>query len=250
VLLEELSDPLEVDQDPALSGDGLEIVWASQRGGNADLWRSRRRGLSEPWEPPQRVEELTSEHGEASPHLAPDALSIWFASDRPGGAGEHDIWMATRDARDAAWSAPQLVSEVNSAAPDLAPSVTENALVLSSARAADTYDLYLASRSSTGSPWGPPAPIAAVNSAMSEWDPLLTQDGHELLFSSRRGASVDLYWAARPSSTASFELPQPLSSLNTEYSDHDPWWSPELGLIVFASDRSGKTALYEAYALP
>lgn len=250
ILIAELSDPNAADQDPTLTADGLEICFASLRSGNSDLWSSRRSSLEAPWGAPVRVDSLSTEAGEASPHLSADGLTIWFASDRAGGAGGHDVWMATRSTRDMPWSAAERIAEVSSDASDLAPSVDGNWFALASLRNGETYDLYLATRSGSSSPWGAPEPIAAVNSEASEWDPLLALEGRQLLFSARHEASVDLFWSERATVAESFGTPRPVASLNTEYSDHDPWWSPELGLMVFASDRSGVTKLYEATRAP
>jgi len=51
-----------------------------------------------------------------------DGLSLYLASNRPGGRGGLDIWVATRSSSGAAWGAPQNLGEpVNSAADDFCP---------------------------------------------------------------------------------------------------------------------------------
>jgi WD40-like Beta Propeller Repeat len=56
------------------------------------------------------------------PFTAPDGLSLYIASDRPGGLGGIDIWVARREKRGAPWGAPQnLGPPVNSPADDFAP---------------------------------------------------------------------------------------------------------------------------------
>jgi hypothetical protein len=56
------------------------------------------------------------------PIQSPDGLSLYLASNRPGGKGGLDIWVATRASATAPWGAPQNLDEpVNSAADDFCP---------------------------------------------------------------------------------------------------------------------------------
>src|SRR5262245_17914961 len=56
------------------------------------------------------------------PIQSPDGLSIYLASNRPGGQGGLDIWVATRSSTSAPFGAPQnLGAPVNSAADDFCP---------------------------------------------------------------------------------------------------------------------------------
>ncbi len=49
----------------------------------------------------------TFEYDEISPYLAADGVTLYFSSDRPGGLGKHDIWMAKRlDESWKKWSTP------------------------------------------------------------------------------------------------------------------------------------------------
>ena len=43
---------------------------------------------------------------ETSPAVSADGLTLWFASDRAGGEGDLDIWVASRATRSAKWSEP------------------------------------------------------------------------------------------------------------------------------------------------
>lgn len=56
----------------------------------------------------------TYEYDEISPFLAPDNVTLYFASNRPGGAGSYDIWMAKRlDDSWTKWSNPVPLKSVN-----------------------------------------------------------------------------------------------------------------------------------------
>ena len=83
---------------PALSADGLTLLFASTRPGGLgkrDLWRCARTSLSEPFgEPVNLGPAVNSEFNEHGPSFSADGLSLLFNSDRPGGQGRGDLWMA------------------------------------------------------------------------------------------------------------------------------------------------------------
>lgn len=60
---------------------------------------------------------------EFGPGLTPDGKSLYFTSNRPGGVGLSDLWVARRANKNAPWSAPvNLGATVNSTAMDSVPS--------------------------------------------------------------------------------------------------------------------------------
>jgi hypothetical protein len=85
-----------------LSADGLEIFFASTRGQSGaaarnDIWHAVRSTTADGFGAPTRVAELSADATEDFPTwLSPDRCTLMFSSDRPGGNGGLDIWMATR----------------------------------------------------------------------------------------------------------------------------------------------------------
>ena len=81
------------------------------------------------WSTAQKIDDVGGNHPDVNtpsldgcPIQSPDGLSLYMASNRPGGKGGLDIWMATRATTNAAWGAPQNLGEpVNSAADDFCP---------------------------------------------------------------------------------------------------------------------------------
>jgi Tol biopolymer transport system component len=81
----------------------------------------------------QKIDEVSGNSSEINtpsvdgcPAQSPDGLSLYLASNRPGGKGGLDIWMATRPTTDAPWGAPRNLGEpVNSAADDFCPTPVE-----------------------------------------------------------------------------------------------------------------------------
>jgi Tol biopolymer transport system component len=111
------------------SGMGLVDLYASTKDSN---------GL---FGPPVPLSELNTSFSEQRPSIRHDGLEIFFYSNRPGGIGMTDLWVATRDTLGHVWSAPtNLGPEVNSVSTDFHPSISS-----------DGRSLYFAS----GRPGGP-----------------------------------------------------------------------------------------------
>lgn len=71
---------------------------------------------------PGTSSELNTTFNEGYPIQSPDGLSLYIVSDRPGGSGALDIWVATRAGTDDPWGAPEnLGLPVNSSANDWSP---------------------------------------------------------------------------------------------------------------------------------
>ncbi len=81
------------------------------------------------WSAPQKIDEIAGNHADLNtpsvdgcPIQSPDGLSLFMASNRPGGKGGLDIWVATRSSTSAPWGAPVNLGEpVNSTADDFCP---------------------------------------------------------------------------------------------------------------------------------
>ncbi len=89
------------ESDPTLTPDGLLVFFSSQRTdtgakGKADIWFSRRSSTSEPFSPPQNLSELNTSDNDVPGYISADNCRLYFASDRPGGKGGNDLYVATR----------------------------------------------------------------------------------------------------------------------------------------------------------
>jgi hypothetical protein len=110
---------------PSVASSGA-LYWAGYRAGGRgrnDLWSAPRRG--EAWGPAGNLTALNSEGTDADPYVAPDESYILFSSDRPGGAGEGDLYLSVR--RAGRWSEPvNLGPVVNSADYEYTPWVSHD----------------------------------------------------------------------------------------------------------------------------
>jgi Tol biopolymer transport system component len=81
--------------------DGREIFLSSDRAGSADgsqdIWTSVRPNPAAPWATPEPLSALVNtEFQELQPALSKDGRSLYFASDRPGGSGDNDLYVTVR----------------------------------------------------------------------------------------------------------------------------------------------------------
>ncbi len=87
------------EQRASISHDGLEIFFSSNRLGPATIFAifvSTRASTSSPWSPPVAVASLNTTGSDGQPALSHDGTVLYFASGRPGGSGDGDIYSAVR----------------------------------------------------------------------------------------------------------------------------------------------------------
>jgi hypothetical protein len=102
----------------ALVAAAFAAVAAQAGGGGAPSW-SLAQKIDEI---PGNSSELNTPYLDGCPIQSPDGLSLYMASNRPGGLGLLDIWVSHRPSKDAPWGAPENLGEpVNSAADDFCP---------------------------------------------------------------------------------------------------------------------------------
>jgi len=110
---------------PSVTDEGI-LYFASERDGDrlrADLFRAQPTNGRYP-----TVEKLpagiNTEFNDCDPLIAPDERYLIFHSNRPGGYGEHDLYIAYRDGK-GRWSNPRNMGpDINSPGWEMAPSLT------------------------------------------------------------------------------------------------------------------------------
>lgn len=95
----ELSSPA-LDNRLSVRFDGLEVVLFSDRLGSSgrfDLWAATRESVFDPWSTPVNLGPVVNSNvDDRQPYLGPDPLTLYFASNRDGGFGQLDLYVATR----------------------------------------------------------------------------------------------------------------------------------------------------------
>jgi hypothetical protein len=192
---------------------------------------------------------LNSPGDESGLHLSRDGLNLWLASTRSGGLGGHDIYVATRASRAAAFAAPVHVGEVSSAITESSPAISGDHRVLVLNVGSVPRELRESRRVSTSSPWSAPALIPELADAADDAAPELSPDALTLYFASSRAGGqgdIDLWITTRPSLELPFAPPAPLVELDTAARESTPWVSANGRVIYFASNRDGPMTIYRA----
>ena len=198
------------------------------------------------WGPPLNLEsipgtssELNTTFNDGYPIQSPDGLSLYIVSDRPGGLGMFDIWVATRANTDDPWGAPEnLGPPVNSSARDWSPTpVPGHGLFFVSSRdgGCGLDDIYF-TRFKNGA-WEEPQNVGCqINSTAFDFGPSYFEDesGKGILhFSSNRAGNQDIYFSI------DFGPAQVVAELNTSFNDVRPNVRKDGREIVFDSNRPG-----------
>jgi WD40-like Beta Propeller Repeat len=191
------------------------------------------------WAPAQKVDEVAGNSSELNtpfldgcPIQSPDGLSLYMASNRPGGAGLLDIWVARRESTDVPFGAPEnLGQSVNSAADDFCPTPVRGGGLFfvsrrSTAASCGLGDIYF-TRLNPVHGWSEPAHLGCSpdgpNSALDEQGPSYVNAGGEALYFSRGSASVpgDIY-VSRRTGDGSYGPASPVAELNSPGNDIQP----------------------------
>ncbi len=80
--------------------------------------------------PPVLVPELSSAYSDQRPQISHDGRTIFFQSDRPGGKGDIDIWVATRPSVFESWTTPINLEGVNSEYSEQMPTISSDGMTL------------------------------------------------------------------------------------------------------------------------
>lgn len=89
---------LNHESTTALSRDGNTLLIYKDEN-NGDIYVTSRKADNEPWSAPEPLKGINSTYAELASSLSTDGSTLYFSSDRPGGLGGLDIYVATKDNR-------------------------------------------------------------------------------------------------------------------------------------------------------
>jgi hypothetical protein len=247
------------DAGPSISADGLElyfmdyIVSAPPRPGgygSIDIWIATRATKDNPWEEPVNLgSTVNSSSLDFTPCISPDKLTLYFASNRSGGYGNHDLWVTTRPTVSDPWGeAVNLGPTVNSSNGDRGPSISADGLSLfifsDRPGGSGSQDLWVTTRAIISEPWGTPVNLGPiVNSSDRDYNPDISADGLWLFFQSNRPGGYggnDLWVTTRDTIDGEWSTPVNLGpTVNSSASDHHPSISSDGSILFFSSARPG-----------
>ena len=206
-----------VDDDwvGSISPDELTLFFDSNRPegsqGRNDIWIAIRDHVEDPFDDVENVVDLNTEHAEGGAVMSPDGTFVVFHSDRPGGPGGRDLYVARRENPedgDYSFGPATPLDGVNSELNDMNASFSSDGSVLffrSNRRGGEGgFDLWMSCRSGIGMDFGPPVNLGPViNSAEDDFGASVSADwpatGSKIFYGSRRpgphGTSADIWEA-------------------------------------------------------
>ncbi len=190
---------------------------------------------------PAPVTELASPSRTDNPTLTGDMLELYFTSNRDGGVGDGDVWVAKRATLADPFGTPALVDGVNTDSFETSSAISTDGLTLwfGSARPGGlgATDIWMTQRATRNDPWSTPLDLVGINSSAEDIPRPPGFHGTVMPMASGRASSTyQTYFATRPGSSASFGNPVPVPGIDASE-----------GLIVdgFLTD-DGLTLFYSA----
>lgn len=240
------------DNVHCLSSDSLEMYFSCPRPegyGDLDIWIVRRPTTEDDWSSPENLgSTINTPEGETAVDISHDGLTLYITSNRPGGVGRQDLWMATRASKGEPWAIPvPLGAIVNSPNNEWDPTISSDGLELyyTSDRPGGLGgyfgDVWITRRTSEQDPWGEPENILALNSTDSEGFTCISPDGLTFFLESERPGgygNIDMWISRRPTLEDAWGQPINLGSMiNTSYIESLGALAPNGRTLFFSSPR-------------
>ena len=265
-LVDEKSDTAARSPAPVPTGDGEfvrrdRLYFAAERKGGRggmDIWilEPTREGFTVRNAGPG----INTAADETDPFLTPDGGRIFFSSNRKGGAGGYDLYVARLNLETEAPGRVRNLGEgVNSSADERRPtlSMDMHSLYFASNRKGGFggWDLWSSENSHGEVAFSPPDNLGShVNSKFDETTPAISATGDVLVFSSNRPGGVggyDLYFSRakvgwRPAKNLG-------KKANSPADDLDPVLRYDHHFFYFSSNRAGvkeKVGKFRLYEIP
>ncbi len=200
---------------------------------------------------------INSSAEDAQPSISADGLSLFFHSERSGGYGNRDIWVARRTTINEDWmTAENIGPPVNTSHRDSSPDISPDGLTLyfDSDRPGGSgeSDIWVTTRTTSSDPWGTPVNLGpTVNASSYDAYPSVSADGLMLFMLSNRPGGYgrhDIWMTTRQSKDDSWATPMNLgSTVNSSAIDGDPCISPDSLVLFFTSLRPGGYGIADLY---
>ncbi|MGE0787683.1 MAG: TolB family protein [Sandaracinaceae bacterium] len=202
--------------------------------GGCDAWSE--------WSTPVRIDEVSSSETDWGAWISPDALELWFVSDR---RGQFDVYRTTRPDRMSGFDPPDPVEDLNTMDDEDDIELSADRLELYFARGVrGVYTLYVARRESRDEPFGTPIALAINRPAQAHIEPALSGDDLELVYSQDAvvGSGIDFFRSVRPRRDADFEVGERIEELSgMDEQQCCPGLSPD-GLEIYFPRKRGIAA--------
>lgn len=228
--------------------------------GGLDVYVSRRSSINDPWGPPQNLgTKINTEANDYCPLVTPDGHTLIFVSNRAGGQGMGDLYIAFRRNAldDLAWDGVQPLTELNGPSDEFGPTAYDNTdgsitLFYNSDRAGGLGgpDIYTSTLGADGR-FTAPRLVPELSSSGSDTWPVVRLDGLEMFLTSNRSGTLggnDLWSSTRGSTSDAWSAPVNLGSVvNTSSGEGRSWVYAGGTRLLFFSNRAGGNGLNDLY---
>ena len=204
---------------------------------------------------------INTSYNDVFPCISFDGLELYFGSDRPGGYGSSDIWVASRTTTSEPWGKPvNLGPKVNTQANETPTCVSSDGLELYFSDWPEPHrpgghggcDLWMTRRPTKDAPWGEPVNLGLpITTSNNEGDACISTDGLTLYFCSDGEPSIgsyDLLVTTRATKQSRWGPPVNLGpTVNNSAIDSQPRILPDNLALFFVSTRAGGLGGYDIY---
>jgi len=186
------------ERRPITTADGLTLLFEATSI-KTDIRVSTRASTADSFSTPTMFSNINDDSwSDFNPWIDETASTLYFTSDRNGG---NDIFLAERAS--SLFDSPQPVAELNSTFGDYMGAVSADGRELVFGSRRDTNgasgDLFRATRASRELPFEPPVKIEELSDPVADdYATWLSSDRCEILFTSNRSGSYDIWFSRRP----------------------------------------------------
>jgi Tol biopolymer transport system component len=241
------------DRDPFISADDLRLYFSSERSGGGELYVASRASPLVPFGTPALATDLNSANYDSRVSMTENDLIAVEASDRTGGSGFEDLWIATRASTAVGFSGFTRTpfGTTNDADHQLDPEINAAGTRVYFAYGYPQHIVVL-SRTDPTATFGPMVDLIPGG---GDSDPALSVDERLILFGSTRtggpGGGGDIWYTTRANAlTLTLDIPKLVPAVNGAGTDGDPALSDDGCTLYFSSFRTGNWELYVSTVLP
>jgi hypothetical protein len=236
---------------PHLTGNELTMYFSRMRdrdSGAGHIFVTHRSSVDAGFDPPVPVGEVNSSGDDGDPMISADGQTLVFTSNRAGGQGLFDVWIATRSGP--SFVSPTPLTSVSSPDVDSYPFLATSGDLwlartgLTDAGGFGAFAIYEAAATDAG--FAAPVPVADLaDSTASVIVPVLSADGLTVYFGSTRvdGArgGLDIWSATRNSTSDQWTKLKNVRELNTGANEVPGWLSPDDCRLYYDSTEDAGT---------
>jgi Tol biopolymer transport system component len=251
VLVEGLASATE-DASFRMSPDEKTGYFFSARSGSKLLYTATRPRITAPFSGISVLANVNAGN-QYNPAISADGLTLFFASVRPVGVGDNDIYQATRATQTDDFTNIHLAPNVNTSASEVQPYLTRDGATLYFVRTVSAAQVVFRATGSITVGFANPSMVAELHGPTNDTDPVVSTDGLTVFWGSDRAGGmgdVDVWQAQRTTPSGAFGSPAPVPSVNTPGFESPSDVSPDGCRLYLTSTRAGRTGIYVATRPP